>query len=77
MTTNLQPVTTTEWPGFWHGKTPCWILQDCSPYVYRSCAAYEHPDKPCWQHPVTQCGKILNVPRDCVSCKVFDFYRHE
>ena len=77
MTTDSQPVVTMEWPGFWRGKTPCWVLQDCSPYVYRTCAAYLHTDRPCWQHPVTQSEKVLNVPRDCAVCKVFELYHRD
>ena len=76
MRTDPQPLATAEGTGFWRGKTPCWLLLDCSPYVYRACAAYQHPEKPCWQHPVTRCESVLNVPRDCTSCEVFELYHH-
>lgn len=59
---------------FWEGKEPCWIVLDCSKYVYPNCPAYQHREKPCWEHESTQCEKLIGVKRECRDCKVFKLY---
>lgn len=59
---------------FWAGKEPCWVLLDCSRYVYPECPAYLHPEVPCWSHAFTQSEKLLDIKRECRFCKVFDIY---
>ena len=53
------------------GKDPCWILLDCSRYVYPECPAYVHPERPCWSHASTQAEKLIGIERECKFCKVF------
>jgi hypothetical protein len=31
---------------FGEGRKPCWIILDCSKYVYPDCLAYQCPEKP-------------------------------
>ncbi|MEW6375270.1 MAG: hypothetical protein AB1502_05695 [Thermodesulfobacteriota bacterium] len=59
---------------FWKDKIPCWKLLGCSKYVYPNCIAYKDRSKPCWEHPSTQCGEVLNIPRQCQYCRVYMLY---
>ncbi len=59
---------------FWEGKDPCWIVLDCSKYVYPNCPAYQNQEKPCWEHEFTNCEKLIGVKRKCTYCKVFKLY---
>ncbi len=71
---DLNKVDATKWPGFWKGKQPCWVVTECSQYVYPKCLAYLHPEKPCWQFAFTQSEKLLCVEKDCEHCNVFKLY---
>ncbi len=59
---------------FWHDKNPCWIILDCSKYVYADCPAYLYQERPCWEIAYTKCEILLGVKRDCKNCKVFKLY---
>ena len=59
---------------FWEGKEPCWIILDCSKYVYPRCPAYLYPERPCWETAYTQCEILLGTKKDCKDCKVFKLY---
>ena len=59
---------------YWEGKEPCWVLLDCSKYVYPNCPAYHHREIPCWEHELTQCEKLTGIKGNCRDCKVFKLY---
>ncbi len=59
---------------FWEGKEPCWVILDCSKYVYPNCPAYFFPERPCWETAYTQCENLLGIKRDCRYCKIFKLY---
>jgi len=59
---------------FWEGKDPCWVLLECSKYVYLNCPAYLFPERPCWETAYTQCEILLGVEKNCKSCKVYKLY---
>jgi hypothetical protein len=52
-------------------KRPCWVILDCSKYVYSNCPAYQKQEKPYWEHAVTYCKKLLRIKWECKDCKVF------
>jgi len=60
---------------FWEGKDPCWIILDCSKYVYVDCPAYLYQERPCWEIAYTKCEILLGIKRDCKNCKVFKLYK--
>ena len=68
---NPESVDPNLCPGYWRGKTPCWVMLGCSKYVYKRCAAYLHPEIPCWEHQVTCCEEVLGIPKDCPRCIVY------
>jgi hypothetical protein len=68
---NPKPAETNEYPGYWRGKTPCWVMLGCSKFAYERCAAYLHPETPCWEHKVTCCEEVLRIPKDCQHCIVY------
>lgn len=59
---------------FWEGKKPCWIILDCSKYVYVDCPAYLYRERPCWEIAYTQCEIMTGIKRECTHCKVFKLY---
>jgi hypothetical protein len=59
---------------FWDGKEPCWVILNCSKYVYQDCPAYLYQEGPCWEIAYTKCEVLLGIKRDCKSCKVFKLY---
>ena len=59
---------------FWEGKDPCWIILNCSKYVYIDCPAYLYPERPCWESAYTKCEILLGIRKDCKTCKVFKLY---
>jgi len=60
--------------GFMEGKDPCWIVLDCSKYVYSQCAAFQSQERPCWELASTHCKKLLNLKWECKDCRVFKLY---
>ena len=68
---------TTENPGYWRGKKPCWILLGCPPAARAKCDAYQHPEIPCWEHHATLCEEVLRIPRDCQLCIVYKAYHYQ
>lgn len=59
---------------FWKDKEPCWILLDCSEYVYPQCPAYLDREKPCWENASSECRKLLRIKWGCKDCRVFKLY---
>jgi hypothetical protein len=59
---------------FWEGKDPCWIILDCSKYVYADCPAYLYQERPCWEIAYTKCEILLGIKKDCKRCKGFELY---
>ena len=59
---------------FWKDKEPCWILLDCSKYVYPQCPAYLDREKPCWENASSECRKLLRIKWGCKDCRVFKLY---
>jgi len=59
---------------FWEGKEPCWIILDCSKYVYYNCPAYHYRERPCWETAYTQCEIMTGIKRECRYCKVVKLY---
>ena len=63
-----------EMSNFWDGKEPCWIILNCSKYVYIDCPAYLYPERPCWESAYTKCEILLGIKKDCKTCKVLKLY---
>ena len=63
-----------EMSDFWDGKEPCWVILNCSKYVYKDCPAYLYPEGPCWENAYTKCEILLGIKKDCKTCKVFKRY---
>ena len=59
---------------YWNGKEPCWSLLSCSRYVLQKCPAHLHPERPCWENPYTQSEALLDIRKDCKTCKIFKLY---
>ncbi len=59
---------------FWDGKEPCWIVLECSRYVYLKCPAYLYRERPCWETAYTECEIMTGIKRECRYCKVFKLY---
>lgn len=59
---------------FREGKEPCWIILDCSKYVYTKCPAYLNQELPCWETAYTHCEIMTGIKRECRFCKVFKLY---
>jgi hypothetical protein len=59
---------------FWDGREPCWVILNCSKYVYKDCPAYLYPEGPCWEKAYTKCEILLSVKKDCKTCKVSKLY---
>ncbi len=62
---------------FWEGKEPCWILMNCSEYVFKNCPAYHYRERPCWEIPYTRCEALTNIEKECRFCKVYKLYNHD
>jgi hypothetical protein len=74
---NPTPVETTDYPGYWRGRVPCWVQLGCSKSVYQRCDAYLHPETPCWENKVTRCEEVLRVPKDCAYCIVYKINHYQ
>jgi len=61
-------------PNFWEDKEPCWVILNCSKYVYKDCPAYLYQEGPCWEIAYTKCEILLGIKKDCKTCKVFKRY---
>ena len=60
---------------FWRGKTPCWVMRECSAEARVLCPAYRRQSRPCWEE-VCLCKKLLKIDT-CFACEVFEKYGGE
>jgi hypothetical protein len=57
-------------------KVPCWELRDCQRTIHEKCPAYLQRDvvRPCWDIDNTLCDLLLDTPKTCDLCIVYQLY---
>ena len=59
---------------FWDGKTPCWVILNCSKYVYKVVQPILIQKAPAGRKLTHKCEILLGIKKDCKSCKIFKLY---
>jgi hypothetical protein len=59
---------------FWEGKDPCWVILECSRYIFAKCPAYFYRERPCWEVAYSVCAIMTGIKIECKYCKVFKLY---